>query len=59
MTIGELMNALIQAVDCDSVDTDTEITFYIPNISEYMSNFKSAKIEVKIIGTNHCVLTLK
>lgn len=32
MTIGELMNTLIQAVDCDSVYTDTEINFYIPNI---------------------------
>ena len=59
MTIGELMNTLIQAVDCDSVDVDTEITFYIPCISEYMSNFKSAKIEVKRLGTNHCILILK
>ena len=59
MTIGELMNVLIQAVDCDSVDIDTEIIFYIPLISEYMSNFKSAKIAVKRLGTKHCILTLK
>ena len=59
MTIAELMNSLIQAVDCDYVDTDTEITFYIPSISGYISNFKTAKIEVKRISTNHCVLTLK
>lgn len=59
MSIGELMNALIQAVDCDAIDTDTQITFYIPSITEYMSNFKSAKIEVKRIGTKHCVLILK
>ena len=59
MTIGELMNTLIQAVDCDSVNVDTEITFYIPHISEYMSNFKSAKIEVKRLGTNNCILILK
>lgn len=26
MTIGELMNTLIQAVDCDSVNVDTEIS---------------------------------
>lgn len=59
MTIGELMNALIQAVYCDYVDTDTEITFCIPQISEYMNNFKSAKIEVKRLGTNRCILILK
>lgn len=59
MTIGELMNSLIQAVDCDGVDTDTQITFYVPNTAEYMSNFKSAKIEVKRIGTKHCILELK
>ena len=59
MTIGELMNSLIQAVDCDGVDTDTQITFYISNIAESMSNFTSAKIVVKRIGTKYCVLELK
>lgn len=59
MTVGELMNTLIQAVDCDGVDTDTQITFYIPTISEDMCNFKSSRIDVNRVGTNYCVLILK
>lgn len=59
MTVGELMNTLIQAVDCDGVDTETQITFYIPAISEDMCNFKLSKIDGRTLGTNYCILILK
>ena len=59
MTIGDLMNALIEAVDCDKVDVNTEITFFIPDISSYMNNFKSKQIEVRSYSNNQCILELK
>lgn len=59
MTVGELMNTLFQAVDCDGVDIDTQITFYIPTISEDMCNFKPSKIDVRTLDTNYCILILK
>ena len=39
MTIGELMNTLIQAVDCDSVDVDTEISAFKKekSVAEYLA----------------------
>lgn len=59
MTIGELMNTLIKAVDCDNVDVNSEITFFIPDISNYMNNFSSNQIEVRNCDANICVLELK
>ena len=59
MTIGDLMNALIEAVDCDKVDVNTEITFFIPDIGSYMDNFKSKQIEVRTHNSKNCVLELK
>lgn len=59
MTIGDLMNTLIEAVDCDNVDVSAEITFFIPDISGYMNNFKSKQIEVRSYSNNHCILELK
>lgn len=59
MTIGDLMNALIEAVDCDKVDVNTEITFFIPDIGSYMSNFKSKQIEVRTHDSKNCILELK
>lgn len=59
MTIGDLMNALIEAVDCDKVDVNTEITFFIPDIASYMNNFKSKQIEVRTHNSKNCILELK
>lgn len=59
MTIGELMNLLIQAVDCDAIDTDTQIIFCVPTVSEGMCYFKPSKIGIMPLGTNYCKLILK
>lgn len=59
MTVGELMNLLIQGVDCDAIDTDTQIIFCVPTVSEGMCNFKPSKIGIIPLGANYCKLTLK
>lgn len=59
MTIGDLMNVLIEAVDCDKVDVNTEITFFIPDVGSYTDNFKSKQIEVRTYNSKNCVLELK